>query len=119
VYFASAAPPIIGPDPYGIDLPTEAELIAANLSVKQIEKHIGADGLFYGNIEDLRKAVRYGNANIRTFSEGCFTKKYPTPEVTPALLRRLGSSRNEVRTRLDTLDDSDSEDERSKTLTLL
>jgi len=97
VYFAAAAPPIISQDPYGIDLPTTQELIASNLTIDEIRKHIGADGLFYGTIEDLRKSIRYGNKNIHRFSEGCFTKKYPTPEVTPKLLRDLGKQRNQTR----------------------
>jgi amidophosphoribosyltransferase len=97
VYFASASPPIIGPDPYGIDLPTTSELIAADHSVEQISKIIGADRLFYLSIEDLRKSVQVGNQKIRRFSDGCFTGKYPTPEVTPALLKKLGCGRNETR----------------------
>lgn len=97
VYFASAAPPIIGPDPYGIDLPTTTELVASNHSIKEIQKIIGADGLFYNTVEDMRKAVQVGNRNIKRFSDGCFTGKYPTPEVTPALLRKLGCGRNETR----------------------
>jgi amidophosphoribosyltransferase len=97
VYFASASPPIIGPDPYGIDLPTTTELIAANHTIEEVRKLIGADGLFYNTIEDLRKAVRVGNHQIRHFSEGCFTGKYPTPEVTPRLLKQLGCGRNATR----------------------
>jgi amidophosphoribosyltransferase len=107
VYFASAAPPIISPDPYGIDLPTTGELIAADHTVEQIRKYIGADGLFYGTIEDLRRAVRYGNPKIRQFSEGCFTGRYPTPEVTAQLLRKIGDNRNTNRTTY--LRESDSE----------
>lgn len=97
VYFASAAPPIIGPDPYGIDLPTTTELVASNHTIKEIQKIIGCDGLFYNTVEDMRKAVQVGNKSIKKFSDGCFTGKYPTPEVTPALLRKLGCGRNETR----------------------
>ena len=97
VYFASASPPIIGPDPYGIDLPTETELIAGTHDIEEIRKFIDADGLFYSKIEDMHKAIQYGNKDIEGFSEGCFTKKYPTPEVTPKLLKALGSSRNDSR----------------------
>lgn len=99
VYFASAAPPIIGPDPYGIDLPTTTELVAANHSLEEIRKIIGADGLFYNTIDDMRRSIRVGNPRIKRFSDGCFTGKYPTPEVTPKLLRSLGSGRNETRTK--------------------
>ncbi|MDA1208434.1 MAG: amidophosphoribosyltransferase [bacterium] len=97
VYFASGSPPIIGPDPYGIDLPTTTELIAGHKSIEQIRKFIGADELFYASIEDTRKAVQRGNPKIKNFSEGCFTKKYPTKEVTPKLLKDLGKSRNSTR----------------------
>lgn len=101
VYFASASPPIIGPDPYGIDLPTTNELIASNMSIEQIRKYIGADGLFYTTIEEIRAAVQYGNRNIKKFSEGCFTGKYPTPEVNAKLLKAMGQGRNETREAFD------------------
>lgn len=97
VYFASAAPPIISQDPYGIDLPTTTELVANGRSVEDVCKYIGADALFYGTIEDLRQSVRIGNRKIKHFSEGCFTKKYPTPEVTPAYLNKLSVCRNKTR----------------------
>jgi len=120
VYFASAAPPIIGPDPYGIDLPTKSELIAHNNSIEQIRKHIGADALFYGKIEDLRSSVRYGNKKIKHFSEGCFTGKYPTPEITPAMLRTLGSARTKTRQNFGEHEiQSDEEGEAYKMMTLV
>ncbi len=97
VYFASASPPIIGPDPYGIDLPTTTELIAANHSIEEIRQAITADALFYLPIADLHRAIRIGNPKIKRFSDGCFTGKYPTPEVTKELLERLGSGRNATR----------------------
>lgn len=118
VYFASASPPIVSPDPYGIDLPTTSELIAANQSVDEICKFIGADGLFYNTIEDVRQAVRRGNRNIKHFSDGCFTKKYPTPEVTPQLLRSLGCGRNTTRNKY-VSESSDEEGEAYKMMTLV
>lgn len=95
VYFASASPPIISPDVYGIDMPTFDELIAAKKSTDEIRKFIGADKLFYGDLDDVREAVRYGNRTIKKFSDGYFSGKYATPEVTPALLKRMGHLRKE------------------------
>ncbi|MFH0770397.1 MAG: amidophosphoribosyltransferase [Candidatus Peregrinibacteria bacterium] len=118
VYFAVAAPPIISPDPYGIDLPTTDELIAANYSIEQIRKYIKADGLFYGTIADLRRSVQYGNPRLRHFSEGCFTKKYPTPEITPKVLRELGKGRNATRDSFIEAN-SEEEDEKSKMMALV
>lgn len=120
VYFASASPPIIGPDPYGIDLPTEEELIAADHTIEEICKFIGADGLFYTKIEDLHKAIQYGNKNITQFSEGCFTKKYPTPEINAKVLKDLGCSRNSTRSLSDvSVINTDEEGEAYKLMTLV
>jgi len=121
VYFASAAPPIVSPDVYGIDMPTKEELIASGRSIEQVRQYIGADALFYGRVEDLHKAVRYGNKKIHQFSEGYFTSKYPTPEVTPALLKKLGTCRNKTRSdyhREESLFE-DEENEAGRTMTLV
>ena len=66
-----------------------------------LTKPIGADALFYNTIENLRNSVRYGNPKIGQFSEGCFTGKYPTPEITPRLLKDLGCGRNATREAFD------------------
>lgn len=113
VYFASAAPPIISPDPYGIDLPTTSELIAADHTTEEIRRHIGADGLFYGTLPEVRGAIRVGNPRLRRFSDGCFSGEYPTPEVTKKMLRALGGGRNRTR---DAYDEHD--EEAGKPLTL-
>ncbi len=117
VYFASASPPIIGPDPYGIDLPSTTELIAADHSIEEIRKMIGADGLFYTTIKDLHRAVQIGNQKIRKFSEGCFTGKYPTPEVNKKMLVEMGRVRNFTRENPST--SSDEEGEAYKAMTLI
>jgi amidophosphoribosyltransferase len=116
VYFASASPPIIGPDPYGIDLPTTNELIAADHSIEQIRKAIGADGLFYTTIKDLHNSIQIGNRNIKKFSEGCFTGKYPTPEVSKKMLMKLGNQRNFTR---ENPSNTDEEGEAYKAMTLI
>ena len=118
VYFASASPPIIAQDPYGIDLPTREELIAGDHSIEEIRKFMKADGLFYATIEDTRAAIQAGNPEIKSFSDGCFTKKYPTPEVTPQLLRSLGSHRNTTRNAYE-IQGSDEEGENYKMMTLV
>ncbi|MBU0457937.1 amidophosphoribosyltransferase [Patescibacteria group bacterium] len=118
VYFASAAAPIVCPDPYGIDLPTKTELIAANYTVEEIRKHIGADGLFYGSVEDLEKSIKYGNNNIKEFSEGCFTCKYPTPEVSLKKLQAMGVKRNRTRDSYE-FESFDEDEDSTKTMTLV
>lgn len=120
VYFASAAPPIVSPDVYGIDMPTKDELIASGRTQEDVRKFIDADALFYGRVEDLHRSVRYGNRKIKRFSEGYFTGTYPTPEVTPALLKKMGQSRNETRsTFVQQSLSSDEESESGRTMTLV
>lgn len=97
VYYASVAPPIIRPDVYGIDMPTTDELIAAHKSTEEVREAIGADALFYGTLEDVRRAVQYGNPALQHFSDGYFSGCYATKEVTPELLRKLGKKRESLR----------------------
>lgn len=98
VYFASASPPITGPCPYGVDIPTTEELIGANHTVDEIRKIIGADGLFYATVEDMVRAIRVGNRKLQKLCTGCFNGRYSTPEVTKKLLLEMGSHRNTTRT---------------------
>ena len=52
-----AAPEIRFPCRYGIDTPTRAELISANLSVDEIAKKIDADSLGFLSVEGLVDAL--------------------------------------------------------------
>ena len=79
VYFASAAPPLRFPCLYGIDLPSRKEYIANELSIEEIKKSIGADELFYQELDDLVDAVAYGDVN--DFCTACFNGNYPEGEV--------------------------------------
>ena len=58
VYLASAAPPIRYPNIYGIDIPTQTELIAYERNTAQIAEKIGCDWIVYQDTEDLVDAVR-------------------------------------------------------------
>jgi len=89
IYVASAAPPIINPDVYGIDMPTRQELLAHGLSIPEIEKLLNIDKLFYQKIEDLVEACRAGNPEIKKFHTGVFDGNYPTPEVTEEYLQHV------------------------------
>ena len=97
VYFASASPTIVGPCPYGVDIPTTGELIAANHKIPEICKFLGADGLFYAKTEDMVHAIRVGNRNLQKLCTGCFNGRYPSPEVNKKLLLDLGCNRNATR----------------------
>ncbi len=96
VYFASAAPQIVSPCVYGVDMPTKKDFVANGLTVDEICKVIGADGLFYQDIDDLIESAKEGNPKITNFCFACMSGKYPTPEVTKELLAHAESARGNV-----------------------
>jgi len=96
VYFASAAPPVIYPNVYGIDMHSTEELIAHNCSVEEITKIIGADRLFYQDLQCLVDAAREGNAEIERFDDSVFTGDYVTGDIDEAYLKRLNLNRSEA-----------------------
>jgi amidophosphoribosyltransferase len=89
VYVASAAPPVRYSNVYGIDMPTKKELLAAGLTIPEIEKAIGADKLFYQKLEDLIDAAHQGNKEITIFEDSCFSGNYITNDITPEYLEEL------------------------------
>ena len=95
VYFASAAPPVRYQNVYGIDMPTNQELIAHNLTEVEVADAIGADRLFFQTLDDLMTAVRQGNPRLTEFDNSCFDGKYVTGGVTRAYLMNLAVSRND------------------------
>ena len=97
VYFVSAAPPVKFPDFYGIDIPTRKELIAANKTIPQIKKFIGADILMYQTIEGLTEAVtRKGEHNIDRLSMPYFDGWYVTGNITEKKMKELEKLKGRV-----------------------
>ena len=94
VYFASAAPPVRYPYVYGIDMPAASELIASNKSVDEVAEFIGADRLFYQDLDDLVEAVQAGNPDIGCFDTSCFSGEYVTGDITPDYLAQLEKNRH-------------------------
>jgi len=74
VHFRISSPPIISPCFFGIDMPTKKELIAANMSVQKIEKHLGVDSLRYLSLKGMLSMSCLPDIN---FCSSCFSSKYP------------------------------------------
>lgn len=72
VHFRASAPPWRNPCFYGIDTPTEEELIANKLNAEQIAQYMGADSMGYlsveGTLESVPKQIGYCTA--------CFSGQY-------------------------------------------
>ena len=94
VYFASAAPPVRYPNVYGIDMPAAHELIGHGRSEAEICEAIGADRLFYQDLDDLVRAVSK-KVDIKRFDTSVFSGEYVTGDVTPEYLAELEARRND------------------------
>ncbi len=89
VYVASAAPPIVNPCVYGVDMPTRKELVASGLKEEEVKKVLEVDGLFYQTVEDLVESVKFRKSDVNEFCTGCFDGRYVTDEVTEELLGKV------------------------------
>lgn len=97
VYLASAAPPVRYANVYGIDMPTRAELIASDRSEDEICQAIGADGLIYQDLDDLKASVSALNPAIRFFETSCFDGHYVTGDITVEYLSGIENKRGEAK----------------------
>lgn len=95
VYFASAAPEVIHPNVYGIDMPAAKELIAHGRTNEEIRQEIGADWLVYQGLEDLKKATRTKKSDVTEFDCSVFDGCYITGDVDAAYLEALEALRND------------------------
>ena len=94
VYLASAAPPVMFPHVYGIDMPTRAELIATGRTAAQIAEEIGADAVIYQDLPDLITACREASGGkIQEFETSCFDGNYITGDITDEYLDQLEAKR--------------------------
>ncbi|QKQ99621.1 amidophosphoribosyltransferase [Metallosphaera tengchongensis] len=71
VHVLIGSPKLVSKCPYGVEVPEERELIAANLGEEQIARVLGADSIHWLTLDGLKKVTNY---NLCT---GCMTKSYP------------------------------------------
>jgi amidophosphoribosyltransferase len=74
VHLRISSPPYAWPCFYGMDTGTRGELIAASLSVGEIQNYLNVDSLAYLSLDRLKTATGTGNAG---FCDACFTGNYP------------------------------------------
>jgi amidophosphoribosyltransferase len=94
VIFASAAPPVIYPNVYGIDMPTRDELIAYGRTTDEVCKEITADYLVYQDIDALKQSITDVNPKLTKFEASCFDGIYVTGDVSPDYLDKLEYNRH-------------------------
>lgn len=74
VHFLISSPPIRFPDFYGIDIPRQSELIAAQSSIEEIRAYLGATSLSFLSLEGLIAATDISRDRLCT---SFFTGDYP------------------------------------------
>ncbi len=88
VHFLVASPPVRFPDFYGIDTPEQKDLIAATMTIPEIEKYLGVTSLHYLSVEGM---VRATGIAPELLSLSAFTGEYPIP-----LLERAGEVKHDM-----------------------
>ncbi len=93
VYFASAAPAVRFPNVYGIDTPSVDELIGHRLNDSGIGKAIGADGILFQDLDDLKASVTDVNHRITGFETSIFDGRYLTNDINESYLLNIAEQR--------------------------
>ncbi|MBF0126347.1 MAG: amidophosphoribosyltransferase [Magnetococcales bacterium] len=76
VHLRISSPPTTHPCYYGIDTPTQKELLAFNHSVEQMREYVTADSLAFLSLEGLYATVNGVGAG---YCDACFSGRYPIP----------------------------------------
>ncbi|NBX81597.1 amidophosphoribosyltransferase [bacterium] len=83
VHLRISAPPTKHPCFYGIDTPTQKELLASHQTIDQIRNYIGADSLGYLSLKGLLEVC--SRKSEEGFCHACFSGEYPTVQAHAAL----------------------------------
>ncbi len=74
IHVRISAPPTIFPCFYGIDIPTQSELIAATHTLEEIRKYLRVDSLSYMTVDSLLESI---DQKDKSFCTACFDGQYP------------------------------------------
>ena len=75
IHLRISCPPTVSPCYYGVDTPNKADLIAAQMTVEDIRKFIGADSLGYLSLEGMMEAT---GISPHKACVACWNEQYPT-----------------------------------------
>jgi len=80
IHMRVSCPPHRFPCYYGIDFSTRGELIAATMSIRELQAYIGLDSLHYLSLEGLLESTTDGHdEEKKLFCTACFDGCYPVP----------------------------------------
>ena len=93
VFLASAAPPVRYANVYGIDMPSETDLVAHGRTEEEVRQLIGCDALIYQDLDALKSIIITLNPAIRNVDSSCFDGVYVTGDITHGDIQRLRQER--------------------------
>jgi amidophosphoribosyltransferase len=80
IHMRISSPPTAYSCFYGIDTPERSQLMASNMSLEKMRKHIGVDSLAFISMDGLYRAVGEAKRNaLPQYCDACFTGDYPIP----------------------------------------
>ena len=80
VHMRISSPPTAYSCFYGIDTPERSQLMASNMNLEEMRKHIGVDSLAFISMDGLYRAVGEQKRNDDPqYCDACFTGEYPIP----------------------------------------
>lgn len=91
IHLRVASPPIRHPCSFGIDFPSQAELIAPGRSIEEVRAFLEVDSLAYLSLEGMLACAKHPESSYCT---GCFSGRTPMPVLTPH--NKLGLERASV-----------------------
>ena len=79
IHMRISSPPVTDSCFYGIDTPSQDELLAFNYTLEEMTRHIGVDSLAFISDDGLYRAVCGENRNEGDpqYCDACFTSNYP------------------------------------------
>ena len=97
VHLRSASPPIMHPDFYGIDMPDQDKLLAANKTLAEMREFLEVDSLGFLSVNGLYEAMGSAPRDpvLPQFTDHYFTGEYPTR----LLDREIAEGRNDPQER--------------------
>ena len=75
VHMRVSCPPTTHSCYYGVDTPRQEDLIASQMSVEDVARHIGVDSLGYLSLDGMLEAI---GIDVASSCTACWTGKYPT-----------------------------------------
>ncbi len=81
VHMRIASPPTTHSCFYGVDTPNREQLLASQMNLAEMARHIGVDSLAFISIDGLYRAMGQARRNTEApqFCDACFTGAYPIP----------------------------------------